>query len=182
MAGLWPPVKGEPYPDFLMMRTDGPLVRLSEFAGKPLLIEPVGLPCAACQAWTGGRTKGGFQGVTPQADLPETDHYLGRHAETSIALGEFTYIQLLLYGMDGQNPPPLEEAVAWEEHFEQRERGIVALVADRRHINSTSHQLIPGFHVVDSDFRLAAWSSNRQDDDSMLRVVFPTLGRLLRDS
>lgn len=39
----WPPVVGEAYPDLALRGLDGETVRLSDFRGRVLLIEPVGM-------------------------------------------------------------------------------------------------------------------------------------------
>jgi len=46
----WPPEVGEPYPDATLIDQEGNPVKLSSFKGSVLLIEPIGMTCAAC-AW-----------------------------------------------------------------------------------------------------------------------------------
>ena len=54
----WPPKLNEPYPDLHLVDQDGKLTRLSEFKGKIILVEPIGMPCQACQAFCGGHHVG----------------------------------------------------------------------------------------------------------------------------
>jgi len=39
----WPPTSGETYPDLQLLDTTGEVVSLSSFAGRVLLIEPIGM-------------------------------------------------------------------------------------------------------------------------------------------
>lgn len=39
----WPPVAGETYPDLQLLDHRGRAVRLSDFAGQVLLVEPIGM-------------------------------------------------------------------------------------------------------------------------------------------
>src|SRR5262245_47616048 len=67
----WPPVIGKPFPDMELADQDGKATRLSEFKGKVLLVEPVGMACPACQAFSGALGKPGcFKGATAQKGLP----------------------------------------------------------------------------------------------------------------
>ena len=49
----WPPRLGEPYPDLTLIDQTGQPVRLSSFKGSVILIEPVGMTCSGCQAFSG---------------------------------------------------------------------------------------------------------------------------------
>src|SRR5579885_426641 len=49
----WPPVNGQAYPDLKLLDQDGHEVALSSFKGKVILLEPVGMTCAACNAYSG---------------------------------------------------------------------------------------------------------------------------------
>ena len=69
----WPPKLNEPYPDLHLVDQDGKLTRLSEFKGKIILVEPIGMPCQACQAFCGGHHVGGFRGIRPQPSLPSIE-------------------------------------------------------------------------------------------------------------
>ena len=92
----WPPVVGESYPDLELINSDGQTVHLSDYSGKVLLIEPIGMTCPACQAFVGGHEYGGFGRVKPQKNLESIETYLTRYAEeTSIADPNLTYIQLI---------------------------------------------------------------------------------------
>ncbi len=74
--GFWnllPPEVGNPYPDGTFVDQDGNSVNLSSFRGSVLLIEPIGMTCAACQAFSGAHRYGALGGVTPQQGLPSIE-------------------------------------------------------------------------------------------------------------
>ena len=55
----WPPKLGEPFPNLELVSHTGDTVRLSDFQGKVVLVEPIGMTCAACNAFSGARERGG---------------------------------------------------------------------------------------------------------------------------
>ena len=65
----WPPKLGKSYPDLEVIDHTGRTFRLSSLKGSVLVIEPIGMTCPACQAFSGAKQVGAFEGVTPQADL-----------------------------------------------------------------------------------------------------------------
>ncbi|MBP7876077.1 hypothetical protein KA012_03740, partial [Candidatus Woesebacteria bacterium] len=72
----WPPALNTYYPDIEMMSISGKPVRLSSYAGKVILVEPIGMSCPACQAFAGGDRAGGINGVTPQTGAESADKML----------------------------------------------------------------------------------------------------------
>ncbi len=74
----WPAKVDQPYPDLKLRNHKGQVVSLSSYKGKVILIEPVGLSCAACNAFAGGNEKGvgGFKGLRPQPGLESIGRYL----------------------------------------------------------------------------------------------------------
>jgi hypothetical protein len=69
------PVKGERYPDLILRDQNGDAVRLSDFAGKVILLELAAVPCKGCQAFAGGQERGGFAGVPVQRGLDSRISY-----------------------------------------------------------------------------------------------------------
>lgn len=76
----WPPKLGEPFPDLELVSHTGASVRLSDFSGKIVLVEPIGMTCAACNAFSGAGHGGGYQNVIPQENLPSIEKLLPRYA------------------------------------------------------------------------------------------------------
>ena len=66
--GPWPPKLGQRYPDLQVIDHHGNKRRLSDFAGKVLLVEPVGMNCPACNAYAGAEFAGGFNASPKEAE------------------------------------------------------------------------------------------------------------------
>jgi len=71
----WPPEKNRTYPDLELIDQEGNVTRLSDFRGQVILLEPVGIPCQACVAFSGGHEAGAFENVEPQSGLQSIDEY-----------------------------------------------------------------------------------------------------------
>ena len=79
-AGKWPPEPGEVFPPLQLVDQTGKRVSMSEFRGKVILVEYVGMTCPACHAFAGAHTRGSFEGVRPQAGLESIETYFSRYA------------------------------------------------------------------------------------------------------
>lgn len=176
---FWPPQLNNYYPDIELQSLSGKKVKLSQYAGKVLLIEPIGLSCPACQAFAGGDTKGSFCGVSPQPGLQSIERLMASNG-ISGQDPRIVKVQLLLYGPTLQ-APTMAEARAWAKHFGFGSRpNEVVLIADSRYQNDGSYNMIPGFQVVDKDFVLRSDSSGHQPKNDLYRHLLPTLKNLLR--
>jgi hypothetical protein len=182
LAQPWPPVLGQRYPDLELRDLEGRPVMLSSLAGKPLLIELVGMTCAGCQAMLGGNRPGagGYGGVQPQAGIGSVDEYLATYAK-GLVIGDpgFTSVVILLYGI-GDGAPEQDDAVAFAQHFalakvpNQR-----VLVGDARYIRDDVRARIPGFQIVDKDFTLRSDAAGGGAPHKFWSHSFPTLAELL---
>ncbi len=112
----WPPKLDEPYPDLQLVDQDGHLTRLSEFKGKIILIEPIGMPCQACQAFCGGHHVGGFRGIRPQPGLPSLEESARAHGGFDLSDPRIVKVYLLLYNSKMRAPSPAD-AKDWADHF-----------------------------------------------------------------
>lgn len=178
-VAYWPPQLNNYYPELELMSTSGKKVKLSAYAGKVLLIEPIGMSCPACQAFVGAGTKGGYNGVSPQPGLPSVDKLL---SDNGIRASDprLVRVQLLLYG-PGMSAPSLAEAQAWARHFGFGQQGNeLVLLGDSRYINNTSYNMIPGFQLVDSGFVLRSDATGHNPHDDLYRTLMPMLKQLLR--
>ncbi len=163
----WPPRLGEDYPDLELTDLSGSKVRLSDFRGRVLIIEPIGLPCKACQAFAGGHIVGGFDGHQPQPGLKSFEEYF-RECTGGLRLSDdrLQLIQILFYGPSARRAPTLEDARRWAKHFGPAlPSNTIILYGDRSLISSETKSMIPGFHLVDRDFvlRCEAGKPPRQD-------------------
>ncbi len=177
----WPPVVGRPYPDIALIDQTGRVTALSEFRGKVVLVELVGLTCRACHAFAGGNepSVGDFRGIPPQDGLGSIEKYSLEYAKLSLDHPDIVFVQLALYGMDGQSPPTLDDVQAWAQHFGMdRYRNEIVLLGDHRFINPETRRLIPGFHLIDRNGILRAINSNDPRHDNLWSSLLPTMGEL----
>jgi hypothetical protein len=180
----WPPVVGQFYPNVILKDQTGQVTALSDFRGKVVLVELVGLTCRACHAFAGGNEEGvgQFRGIKPQKGLGSIEQYARGYAKLSLDHPDIVFIQLVLYGMDGRSPPSEEDARAWARHFHMdRDKNRVVLIGDRRFISPESRRLIPGFHLIDQNGILRAMSSNDPRHDSLHGSLLPKLATVVKD-
>lgn len=178
----WPPVVGQFYPNLVLRDQAGQVVSISDFQGKVILLEVVGLTCKACHAFAGGNEPGKprFRGIEPQRGLDSIERYVNGYAKLSLDHPDVVFVQLVLFGMDGRGPPEEEDVRAWAEHFQMdRRRNEVVLVGDQRFISPATRKLIPGFHLIDQDGILRAMSSNDPNHDRLHSSLLPKLASLV---
>lgn len=174
----WPPALNNYYPDIQMMSLSGKPVRLSSFAGKVILVEPIGMSCPACQAYAGGDRLGGINRVSPQGGVESADKMLASH-NISPSDSRLVRVQLLLYGPNMQ-APTLAEAQAWAKHFGFGQKpNEVVLIADGQYQNSGSYNMIPGFQLIDKDFVLRSDACGHYPKSGLYDHLLPMLKKML---
>jgi peroxiredoxin len=183
-AADWPPRLGEPYPDLTLKDPTGREVRLSEFKGRVLLVEPIGIDCPACQAFAGGNRPevGPFRTCRPQQGLQSIGEYVEQYGG-GITLDDprLVYVQLLLYDWSRTGPPSLEDARQWAEHFgEDRRSNQFVLVGDEDLITQASYDMIPGFQLIDADFVLRVDSTGHHPRHNLWSELLPRLGEMVQ--
>ena len=107
----WPPELDQRYPDLNLIDQEGNETKLSDFEGQIILLEPIGMPCQACQAFCGGHTRGGFQGVQPQPGLPSMTQAARDYGGFDLSDERIVKVYLLLYNMRMKAPTPLAATV-----------------------------------------------------------------------
>ncbi len=176
---FWPPVVGQTYPEIELSDLGGRKIKLSSFAGKVILLEPIGMSCPACQAFVGGATKGGINGVQPQGGVSSIDSYL---QASGVAPGDprLVRVQLILYG-PGLGVPTLAEAQAWAKHFDfGRGSNEVIMLGDQRYINQSSYNMIPGFQLIDKNFTLVCDATGHNPRSNLYTELIPSVKRFLK--
>lgn len=178
----WPPKLGEPYPDLELTDQSGRRVRLSSFKGRVLLIEPVGMTCPACQAFSGAHRYGSFEGVVPQQGLPSIEELFPRYTNgLSLSDERIVFAQLLLYNMS-MGVPTLDDARRWAEHFKlARLKNHFVLAGAKELLGPASYNLIPGFQLVDRNFVMRADSTGHQPRHNLFTELLPMVPGLLEE-
>lgn len=177
----WPPEKNRTYPDLELVNQEGSVTRLSDFRGKVILLEPVGIPCQACVAFSGGHTAGAFEGVEPQAGLESIEEYARRYGRIRLDNERIVHVQLLLFNHDMQAPTE-EQVRAWAEHFNlYRSKNDVVLAGTASMATKASRALIPGFQLIDKDFILRADSTGDEPQDNLYSKLLPLLRKLVKE-
>jgi hypothetical protein len=176
----WPPQVGEPYPDLELYDQEGNLTRLVDFRGKIILIEPIGMPCKACQAFCGGHQRGGFHGIAPQPDLPSIEEAARTYGGFDLADPRIVKVHLLLFNLDMQ-APTVDDARAWAAHFGMdRSRNQIVLAGTPSQLNQASYAMIPGLQLVDQRFTLRYDSTGRSNQrHDLYRELLPGVRSLL---
>ena len=178
----WPPVMDEPFPDIELMSHTGKRVSLSDFKGKIILVEPVGMTCAACNAFSGAQEVGGYQGVKPQKNLPSIEVLLPQYGDgASLDDDRIVLVQLLLYDMNLKAPDPAN-ALHWARHYNFDKRdNVFVLAGDQRYINQASYDMIPGFFLVDQNFMLRSDSTGHHPKYNLFTHLLAMVPELLAE-
>jgi hypothetical protein len=179
----WPPVVGQFYPNLVLRDQTGQATAISDFRGKVVLVEVVGLTCRACHAFAGANEPdvGHFRGIEPQSGLGSIERYARGYAKLSLDHPDIIFVQLVLYGMDGRGPASEDDVRAWARHFRMdRDQNKVVLIGDQRFISPETRKLIPGFHLIDQNGILRAMSSNDPRHDGLHESLLPQLASLVK--
>ncbi len=178
----WPPVLGETYPDLQLMDQEGTPTRLSDFAGKIILLEPIGMPCKACQAFSGGHERGGFRGIPPQPGLPSIAQAARKYGGFDLHDDRIVKIHLLLYNLD-MRAPTVADARAWAEHFGwERANNEIVLAGLPSMIGEESYRMIPGLQLIDQEMVLRVDSTGRSDQQhDLYRELLPRVAEMLQE-
>ncbi|MGE0488551.1 MAG: peroxiredoxin family protein [Vulcanimicrobiota bacterium] len=172
----WPPVVGMPYPDLKLVNQDGKQTQLSSFRGKLIVVEPIGMTCPACNAFSDCDQVGGFAGQAQQKDLPSFRQAAQDYGRVRLPSQQVVLVQLLLYDR-AMKPPSLKDAKAWAAHFNLRtSNNEYVLVGKKQH---QVYELVPGFQLIDRNFTLVSDSTGHSPQHDLYRHLFPMLGRLV---
>jgi hypothetical protein len=182
-AIAWPPVLGKEYPDLQLIDQTGNKTRLSDFRGKVLLVEMVGIPCGACQAFSGGRDVGAFRGGSVQANLQSIEVYAERYGkfdlDDNLDDDRIVFVQLLLFD-EKIYAPTAADAAAWAKHFGMnRSKNQIVLAGAKEMATRQSYDMIPGFHLVDRDFKLDRDSAGHKPKHNLYKDLLPRMRELV---
>ncbi len=180
LAG-WPPRIGQILPDdTAFIDQDGRKLKLSHFKGKVIFLEYVGMNCPACQAFSGANRTGPYQGNPVQRGLQSIEEYFPRYTG-GIRLSDprIVFIQILLYDMRLEAPKP-SDARNWAAHFGLKTQNQEYVLVPLRDLRSpASYNLIPGFQLIDRDFRVRSDSTGHHPQDDLYRTLLPMVRSLI---
>ena len=176
----WPPRLGQGYPDLQLIDHTGREFRLSELRGNVILVEPIGMECAACNALSGGHWSGGYNGKQPQANLDSLESYLPQYANgIDISNPDLRVVQLILYDFSNEQPTP-RNAKLWAEHFGlDKYENVLVAVAKQDLRSSASFNMIPGLQLIDRDFVLQKDAAGRNPRHNMFTDLMPAIADLI---
>ncbi len=179
LPDVWPPKVGAVFPDLELLNHRGEKVRLSSFKGKVILIKPVGMSCAACNAFSGGNERGAFPGASCQAGLESMATYVPRYANgQSLDSEDIVVVEILFFNVRMQTPS-VEDAKAWSTHYglDQKPNHVVLIAPEV--MRQPSYDMIPGFLLVDRDFVLRKDASGHHPADNLYPSLIPSIPRVV---
>jgi hypothetical protein len=182
IQGPWPPQVGKVYPDLILIDQTGQEFLLSDYKGYIIIIEPVGMNCPACQAFSGAERKGAFQNNPVQKGLPPFKELFPSYTDgLQLPHPKIVFIQLLLYDMS-LGPPAAKHAEIWAEHFGfKKENNEIDAVSPYDLRGKASYNLIPGFQLIDSNFILRSDSTGHFPRDGLYWTLLPMVRELLKE-
>lgn len=177
----WPPVVGEFYPDLELIDQEGQHFKISDLKGRVVIIEPVGMNCPACQAFSGANDIGSFQNNGVQSGLLSFTKMVNSYSKgVRLPHPKIMVVQILLYDMKLGAPLPIHAKI-WAEHFglKKSQNEIVAVSPyDMR--NSASYNLIPGFQLLDKNLVMRSDATGHRPRDDLYRKLLPMVPTLMR--
>ena len=175
----WPPVVGRQYPDFQLIDQNGQPTRLSEFRGKIVLVEFIGIPCGACQAFAGAHKVGAFRGGKVQTQLKSIEQCAQTYGRFDLNDEDVVLVQVILFDEAIRAPSP-DDARAWAKHFGMdRSQNKIVLAGTPQLATRQSYDMIPGFQLIDRNGKLLRDSTGHQPAHDLYRDLLPTMGRMV---
>jgi hypothetical protein len=155
---------------------------LSEFRGKVVLLEPVGVPCPACIAFAGGQERGAYLSVSPQQDLQSVHQYARRYGQVNLDREDIVLVQVLFYSQSMRAPTPAEVR-DWAEHFGMnRTQNRIVLGAEPYLLGHETRAMIPGFQLIDKVGVLRYDSTGHSPQHNLYTELLPNIRRLCSES
>ena len=177
----WPPEIREAYPDLTLFDESGSEVKLSDFRGRVLLVEPVRMSCPASQSFNGAQGRGSYGAVLPQSGIPELERLLQMYSGSSIRPNsELRVIEIVFFNMENRPPTP-EDLREWNKHFQLHKRNILVLGALPKFVDEDAKSMVPGFQLIDKNFVLRADSTGSAQKSDLYKELFPMIPKLLRE-
>ena len=178
----WPPQLDQPYPDLELINHAGQSVRMSDFKGKVIVVEYIGMTCPACQAFSGAHEIGAYGNIVPQRGLEPIKDYFPRYTGLSLEDDQIVFIQMLLYSMSMGAPTP-EDAKDWARHFQMdHPKNHLVLAGKEELLGQASYDMIPGFQLIDKQFVLRSDSTGHHPRHNLWNELLPLVPQLLKEA
>ena len=170
----WPPELNHPYPDLELIDQNGETFKLSYLKGKVIIIEPIGMNCPACQAFSGANEYGAFQNNPVEKYSKSFRKIFPLYAKgLKLPSKDIIFVQLLLYDMKMGKPTP-EDARNWAQHFNIfRKHNHFVAVSPHDLRGPGSFNLIPGFQLIDRNFILRIDSTGHNPKHNLYKHLIP---------
>ena len=181
----WPPQVGKPYPELELTDSNGKIVKLADFKGKVIVVEPVGMNCPACNAFSGGKDKGGFKGNAVEGGIDSAEAFFPQYSGISLHDKRIVFVQLLLFNLQMQ-PVTQDDAQLWAEHFGLDKSDNTHVLAGGKEliapeVYQASYNLVPGFQLIDKDFVLRSDATGDNPKESVWTSLLPQVSKLVKE-
>ncbi len=177
---VWPPQLNQPYPNLELIDQDGQKFKLSDLKGRVIIIEPTGMNCPACQAFSGAHDYGAYENNAVEQHSRSFRKIFPKYAKNlKLPSKEVFFVQLLLYDMKMGAPRP-EDAAKWAKHFNIRKKDYHIVAVSPYDLRSqASYNLVPGFQLIDRDFILRSDSSGHHPKHNLYTQLIPMTPKLV---
>ena len=170
----WPPVLNQLYPDLELIDQSGETFKLSYLKGKVIIIEPIGMNCPSCQAYSGAHDYGAFEHNPIEKYSKSFRKIFPLYAEgLELPSKDIIFVQLLLYDMR-MGKPTAKDAHEWAQHFKfYRKNNHFVAVSPRDMRSAESYAMIPGFQLIDKNFVLRIDSTGHHPKHGLYKHLIP---------
>lgn len=182
MPTPWPPVMNREFPDLELVDHRGNRIYLSDFRGKVILLEPIGMTCPACNAMAGAAKKGNLAGPPMPNAMVFEDQFEIYTKGIAFTDERLVVVQFLLYNLHMQAPTEFDTKL-WAEHYHFDQSPniyVTAPIHDLR--NQVSYDMVPGFYLIDKDFILRSDATGHRPKHSLYRHLLPLIPELLAEN
>lgn len=182
LPNVWPPKMNVPYPDIELFDQKGQAFKISQLAGKILIVEYIDMSSPISQAQSGAKTKGAF-GIMQDVDQYAEPFYdtLRKNAEGSISFpnNKVIHLKIIAYTQDGAQPSR-DDAQNWAAHFGfKKENNIIVAVPKNDLRDLRTQDLVTGFQLVDKNQKLRVSSAGTAPKHNLKLTLIPLFEKLL---
>ena len=176
---FWPPQVGRTFPNIEFIDQNGNSFQMSELYDSVVLIEYIGMTCAACQAFSGAHEVGSLKNVKPQSGLSSIKELFPKYTGLSLEDNRIEFVQILLYSMTMDSPTPAH-ASNWASHFGfNRYNNEIIVVPKMDSRGKGSFNLIPGFQLLDKNHIVQKDITGHNPRHSLHKELLPFINKLL---